>query len=102
MNVFHLAATGSDPDNFNSALTCLWGPDKPINVFKGIESFGQTGERYVGMYANDTRNGIGTAYYADGATKYFGEWRNGSPGCHWSPFESIYALIVGQLTEKID
>jgi len=47
---------------------------------QGIESFGQTGERYVGMYSNDTRNGQGTAYYSDGSTKYLGDWRDGSPG----------------------
>ena len=51
-----------------------------MNFFQGIESFGLTGERYVGLYSNDTRNGQGTAYYSDGSTKYFGDWKDGSPG----------------------
>ena len=45
---------------------------------QGIEIFA-TGERYVGQYEGDLQNGVGTAYYGNGAVKYVGEWLGGSP-----------------------
>lgn len=51
----------------------------PIFNFQGIENYGSTGEYYVGNYVNDTRWGLGTAYYQDGSPKYIGPWVNGSP-----------------------
>ena len=33
------------------------------------------GERYVGMWLNDMKSGIGVWYYTDGS-KYDGEWKD--------------------------
>ena len=33
----------------------------------------------VGNFINDTRHGLGTAYYQDGGPKYIGSWINGNP-----------------------
>ena len=38
-----------------------------------------TGETYVGQFVNDTRSGLGSAYYSDGGPKYIGPWVNGNP-----------------------
>ena len=46
---------------------------------QGIEKYGRTGEAYVGQFLNDTRWGLGTAYYANGGPKYIGPWVNGIP-----------------------
>ena len=46
---------------------------------EGIEKYGSTGETYVGHFVNDTRWGLGTAYYQDGSPKYIGTWFRGSP-----------------------
>ena len=38
-----------------------------------------SGERYVGQYRGDSRQGLGTAYYPSGQVKYTGAWDQGSP-----------------------
>ena len=38
-----------------------------------------TGETYVGQFLNDSRWGLGSAYYSDGGPKYIGPWVNGNP-----------------------
>ena len=48
-------------------------------IKQGIEKYGSTGETYVGNFINDTRHGLGTAYYQDGGPKYIGSWINGNP-----------------------
>ena len=45
---------------------------------QGIEIF-HNGERYIGEYAADKQNGLGTSYYANGNIKYMGTWLNGTP-----------------------
>ena len=42
----------------------------------GIETF-HNGEKYVGQYLGDRREGLGTAYYSNGQLKYVGEWNSG-------------------------
>ena len=33
----------------------------------------------MGDFSNDTRSGLGTAYYKDGGPKFIGPWLYGSP-----------------------
>ena len=50
-----------------------------MNLILTIIQVFSTGERYVGQYRGDSRQGLGTAYYTSGQVKYTGHWDQGSP-----------------------